>query len=280
MENNQQTPENVIAGIVGAFLFSLAGGLIYYGLYQLGFIASIAGLVGVVLAIKGYSVFAKKESIKGVIIAFIVALLVLVLAWYLCMAQDIYKAYHMWFEEGEVDYAPTFGEACRAVPAFLREPEIGPAYIKDLALSLVFALVGGLGTVITTIKTIKNKRSIPSEATYSPTEGNTDGPNSFETAAAKPSDSPILRTATTDEKVKILAQADAFGHRVIFRKVGKKTEELVIDNAVYAEREMGVISKAYSMMAIVDGHIFTVGMYRVNYIEVDGVRIATSTRWI
>ena len=68
-ENRQdEIKENVVAGIVGAFLFALAGGAVWFGLYMVGFIASISGLVGAVCAIKGYSVFAKKESVKGIII--------------------------------------------------------------------------------------------------------------------------------------------------------------------------------------------------------------------
>ena len=55
--------ENVLAGTVGAFLFALVGGVLWYVLYQIGFLAAISGIVGVICAIKGYSFFAKRESI-------------------------------------------------------------------------------------------------------------------------------------------------------------------------------------------------------------------------
>ena len=42
--------ENVIAGIVGAFLFALIGGGLYFIIYQFGYIAGICGLVTVVLS--------------------------------------------------------------------------------------------------------------------------------------------------------------------------------------------------------------------------------------
>ena len=60
--NNQVVvkEENFVAGLVGAFLFSLAGGIVWYLLYQIGFIASISGIIGVVCAVKGYAVFGKK----------------------------------------------------------------------------------------------------------------------------------------------------------------------------------------------------------------------------
>ena len=39
-------PENRLAGTVGALLFSLAGGVVYFLLYQVGYIAAISGLIG------------------------------------------------------------------------------------------------------------------------------------------------------------------------------------------------------------------------------------------
>ena len=80
---NTDVRENVVAGIVGAFLFSLAGGILWFVIYLFGFIAGISGLVGAVCAIKGYSIFAKKESMKGIIISVIISLLVIVAAWYM-----------------------------------------------------------------------------------------------------------------------------------------------------------------------------------------------------
>ena len=43
--------ENVVAGTVGALLFSLAGGILWYVLYQIGYIASISGFIGIILKI-------------------------------------------------------------------------------------------------------------------------------------------------------------------------------------------------------------------------------------
>ena len=53
--NNKPTTanENVLAGVVGAFLFSLVGGILWFVLYQIGYVASVSGLVGVVCAVKG-----------------------------------------------------------------------------------------------------------------------------------------------------------------------------------------------------------------------------------
>lgn len=128
MDQSSDVKENVIAGIVGAFLFSLAGAAVYVLLNMVGYIASISGLVGAVCAVKGYSVFSKKESKKGIVIAAIISVLVIVLAWYFCMAYDLYDAYKSFYEVGETDFYYTFGEAVQVAPLFLTEPEIARAY--------------------------------------------------------------------------------------------------------------------------------------------------------
>ena len=138
-----QRRENVVAGIVGAFLFSLAGAVIYFVLHLVGYIASISGLIGAVCAVKGYSLFAKKESKKGVIIAAVISLLVIVLAWYLCMSYDIYDACKVWYETGEIDVSVSFIDAVRVTPEFLQEePEIAGEYLGDLGVSALFWLIG------------------------------------------------------------------------------------------------------------------------------------------
>lgn len=64
-QDKSERAGRVILGLLGAFLFSLAGGLCWFTLYRLNLISAISGIVGVVCAIKGYSLFAKKESVGG-----------------------------------------------------------------------------------------------------------------------------------------------------------------------------------------------------------------------
>lgn len=158
--------ENVVAGIVGAFLFSLAGGLLWFVLYQFGFLAGISGLVGVVCAIKGYTLFGKKESIKGIIIAVIIALLVMVIAWYFCLSYDVFDIYKHWYETGEIDYRISFAEAVRGARFYLQDPEVGPAYFKDLAIGLVFCVIGGGSYVMNKISGIRKQK--PQVVTQAP----------------------------------------------------------------------------------------------------------------
>lgn len=152
---NEVVQENVLAGIVGAFLFSLAGGVIWFVLYLVGFMASISGLVAAICAIKGYSVFAKKESTKGIIIAVVVALVVMVIAWYCGLAYDIVQAYKLWFESGEIDYTINFFDAIRNAHLFLADPEIGIGYFVDLGITILLCAVGAGSYVVNKVKNAK-----------------------------------------------------------------------------------------------------------------------------
>lgn len=160
--------ENFLLGIIGAFIFSLAGGVAWYILYQLGYIAGLSGIIGVICAIKGYKVFAKKESVKGVVVAVIVSILVIVAAWYLCIATDIAKAYDNWYESGDSWYKLTFMEYIQSAGTFLTKLEFvdgssisdaestRAAYFGDLALGLLFCVIGGFASVKDAIKRAKN----------------------------------------------------------------------------------------------------------------------------
>lgn len=157
MENNNliQKKENVFAGIVGALLFSFVGGALWVILYQFGYLAGISGLVGVVCAIKGYKIFAKKESLKGIVISIIVSVIVMVAACYVCLSLDIYNSFKELYESGEADFTITFGEAFKNAHMFLEDSEIAGAYIKDLCIGLALCAVGAFGYVSKAIKRIK-----------------------------------------------------------------------------------------------------------------------------
>lgn len=129
----------------------------YFILYQLGFLAGISGLVGVVCAVKGYALFAKNESVKGVVIAIVCAVAVQVIAWYLCLSLDVYNAYQDWYANGEVDFTLTFAESVRNAYVFLSEPEIASSYFLDLGVGLALCVVGAARSVIDAVKRVKNK---------------------------------------------------------------------------------------------------------------------------
>lgn len=54
--------ENIALGVLGALLFSAAGGLVHFGLLQLGYIAWISALVGMAAGYFGYGLFFRPEE--------------------------------------------------------------------------------------------------------------------------------------------------------------------------------------------------------------------------
>lgn len=95
-----------------------------------------------------------------------------------------------------------------------------------------------------------------------------------------PGDSPARGVADPNVKHRILAQAEQFGHTVIYRRVGK-TNELVIDGKVYDEYTASM-EQPHELAARVDGHEFTAGLTKGSrsYITADGETVAKKMRWI
>ena len=54
--------ENIALGVLGALLFSAAGGLVHFGLLQLGYIAWISALVGMAAGYFGYGLFSGRKN--------------------------------------------------------------------------------------------------------------------------------------------------------------------------------------------------------------------------
>ncbi len=133
--------ENVIAGLVGAFLFALIGGALYFIVYRFGYIAGVCGLVTVVLAMFGYGLFSgNKGSVKGKVIAIVISILVIVLAEYLSLSYEIYDAY-------KADLPITFFDAVQMTPDFLTDSEVMMAFLKDLGVAFVLGAVASFGSI-------------------------------------------------------------------------------------------------------------------------------------
>ena len=141
---------NIIAGIVGAFLFSLIGGLLYFVVYQIGIIAGICGLVIFVLANFGYGLFAKtknKASLVALIVSIVSMIVMIFLAEYFCLSFEIFQVYK------ELDI--TIFDAIKATPEFLAEPEISSAVTEDLTFAYIFGFIASIGNIRNIIKARK-----------------------------------------------------------------------------------------------------------------------------
>lgn len=146
-----QKRENALAGIVGAFLFSLIGGVLYFVVYELGFIAGICALVMFILSNLGYGLFSgKKNTKKGVIIATVMTFIVTIIAEAFCVSFDIFTAF-------KSEYEITIFDAMRSLPEFLTELELKGAVVKDLLFAIVFGALAIFSNVKAMLKSNKTK---------------------------------------------------------------------------------------------------------------------------
>ena len=150
--------ENKVAGVVGAFLFALAGAVVYVILDRMGIISAFSGLIAAVCAFKGYSVFAKKESTFGAVISIVMAFVVIALAWYICLSIDVYQSYISWYNSGDIDYKINFFDALRSAHLYLGEEEIGRAYFANLAMGLMFCLLGCISPITAAVRRAKSAK--------------------------------------------------------------------------------------------------------------------------
>lgn len=163
--------ENILLGVLGAILFSLAGVIVYFLLDQLNFIASISAVVGAYAAVFGYGLFTKRKNSKtGIIVASVVTVIMMVLAVYLCTAYDLYRQVRA---DGGTITLPTaasdclkaiFGSKDRLTYGY--ELDLG-GLLKNLLLSLLFT---GLG-IWSFVQAQIQKKKAEAAAAQQPTNG-------------------------------------------------------------------------------------------------------------
>lgn len=103
--------ENIVAGVVGAFLGSLIGVACVVIIGQLGYVASISGLIMAVCALKGYELLGGTLSRKGAAISMVLILAMTYFAHQLSWAIALAEAM-----EGELGIWESF----RAIPSCSR----------------------------------------------------------------------------------------------------------------------------------------------------------------
>ena len=139
-------PENVIAGIVGALLGAVLGGASIVILGQLGYVASISGLLLAICTLKGYELLGGRLSTKGIVVSILLMLVTPYLADRINWAIEIIKVFDQ----------VSFAEAFDAVPEIIELSGVQSEYIKELLMVYGFA---ALGAVSTLVKVFKNKKT-------------------------------------------------------------------------------------------------------------------------
>ena len=144
---------NVVAGIVGAFLGALLGGVIWFIIYQLGYVAAIAGIITVICAIWGYEKLGGSMDVKGIIITCVFSVLMIYMAERASWSYTIYNAF-------KADYDLTFFDAFRATPAIIAENDLTSSFVGDLLIGYLLSAVGAASVIIRKIKEAKGIYSI------------------------------------------------------------------------------------------------------------------------
>lgn len=140
---NKKGQGNILSGMVGALLGSLIGVVVWFIIYQLGYIAVISGVILAVCAFKGYQMFGGRITKLGIVICTIISAIMLIVAEQICLAVDLVSVYP----------DVTFFEAFRAVPWLVLE-YLGDFYgvVIDVALGLICVIGSAIATGIETYK--------------------------------------------------------------------------------------------------------------------------------
>ncbi|MDE6589092.1 MAG: hypothetical protein K2K53_01835, partial [Oscillospiraceae bacterium] len=165
MEQETKTKqENVVAGIVGAFLGSLIGVVCAVVIGQLGYVASVSGLIMAVGALKGYELLGGCLSKKGAVISSILVVAMTYFAHRLTFAIALVSAIG-------TDWSGIF--ACfQAVPGLVKEGAIeGTAYWGNLVMLYLFTLLGAVPTILGGLRSASMPEMPKSAAPASQDEG-------------------------------------------------------------------------------------------------------------
>lgn len=138
---------NLLAGLVGAFLFSLAGVALWVIVGQLGWIAAIAGLIIVVCALKGYEKFGGKMNLAGAILVFALSIVMVVVAETISESVLITQAFN---DEG---ISITFFQVLGGFFSLLSlSEELLGEYIKNVGIGIVFTVAASVSTLVNTYR--------------------------------------------------------------------------------------------------------------------------------
>ncbi len=135
---------NLIPGIVGALLGSMLGCLVYFLIWQLGYIAAIAGLITAVCTFKGYEMFGKVIDKKGVIVCVLVIIFSVFFANQIVWAYDAFKAYK--------DDGIGFFECFRYINDVVKLNELTGQYYGNLAMAYLMTLLGSYRNIVNAFK--------------------------------------------------------------------------------------------------------------------------------
>lgn len=171
----------MLAGLVGSFLGSLIGVACIVGIGQLGYIASISGVVMAVCAIKGYTLLGGTMSRKGAVISCILTVIMTYFGNHLDFAVTVSRA-------AEVDVFTAF----QAIGELLDSGYLNAAaYWGNLVMLYLFTLLGAVPTLLSAFR-----QATPVSMPQAPVDG-TDAVPSTETAESSAQFYPFAKLSWT-----------------------------------------------------------------------------------
>ncbi len=138
-ERIKSQKSHLMPGLVGAFLGSLIGCVLWVLIYKLGYIAGIAGAVSIICALKGYEFLGKHLDVKGVFSTLIITIIMIYFANKLSITWDLYDVLK--------EYDVTFFDVYHSLLLLLKEFEIVGAYFGDLAIGYILTLLCSFGSI-------------------------------------------------------------------------------------------------------------------------------------
>lgn len=162
--------EHVLTGVVGAFLGSLIGVACIVLIGQLGYVASLSGVVMAVCSIKGYSLLGGAMSRKGAVISCLLTIIMTYFGNRLDFAVSISRV-------ADVDVFTAF----QAMGDLLEEGYINAAaYWGNLIMLYMFTLLGAVPTLIAAFRSatpVSMPQETPQDTASSLLSGEADEPS-------------------------------------------------------------------------------------------------------
>lgn len=136
--------ENFIMGLVGALGGAVLGAASIILLGQMGYIASVSGLILAFCTLKGYAWLGKGMSTKGAILCVILMLVTPYAAYYLSNVISVYRELE--------PLGATFKESWTITAEVLELSDVRGDFLKDLGMLYLFVILGGASLLVNAFK--------------------------------------------------------------------------------------------------------------------------------
>ena len=137
-------PNNYLRGFFGALLGGLVGMLIFWGLFQIGFLASISSLIGALVGSLLYTKFGGKNNKMKIVIIAIVVFVLTAAAFFLCYLQVVRAA---------MDESGVYGSTIEMLGYLLEtNADVRGAFWSDFVMSIIFTVVGIVAVALTMVR--------------------------------------------------------------------------------------------------------------------------------